>query len=153
MSPQQTNRAENANRPSGTDGTSSVFDVQFGPRAASAKGFASALELGDTLSESELEPIFRASGGRTRIADSLVQARAEAGLPASDTDPDRTVAMLSPSLNPTLADSSRESAALYLLALFAWTPTITSSMVDLVHAAFAAAKVKSMPPLTSSPRC
>ena len=142
MSPQQTNRAENANRPSGTDGTSSVFDVQFGPRAASAKGFASALELGDTLSESELEPIFRASGGRTRIAASLVQARAEAGLPASDTDPDRTVAMLSPSLNPTLADASRGSAALYLLALFSWTPRITSSMVDLVHAAFAAAKVK-----------
>src|SRR5699024_5701273 len=64
------------------------------------------------------------------------------GLPASDTDPDRTVAMLSPSLNPTLADASRGSAALYLLALFSWTPRITSSMVDLVHAAFAAAKVK-----------
>jgi len=117
--------------------------VQFGPRAASAKGFASALELGDTLSESELEPIFRASGGRTRIADSLIQARVEAGLPAGDTDPDRTVAMLSPSLNPTLADASRGSAALYLLALFSWTPRITSNMVDLVHAAFAAAKVRS----------
>src|SRR5699024_7103660 len=139
--PQQIKRAENANRPSGTDGTSSVFDVQFGPRAASAKNFASALELSNALSAAELERIFRASGGRTRIADSLIQARVEAGLPASDTDPDRTVAMLSPSLNPTLADASRGSAALYLLALFSWTPRITSSMVDLVHAAFAAAKV------------
>ncbi|WP_206516250.1 helix-turn-helix transcriptional regulator [Brevibacterium linens] len=141
MPPQQIKRAENVNRPSNSDGSPSVFDAQFGPRAASANDFASALEPYGTLSDSDLERIFRASGGRVRIAASLVQARVEAGLPAGDTAPDRTVAMLSPSLNPTLADSSRESAALYLLALFAWTPTITSSMVDLVHAAYAAGKV------------
>jgi DNA-binding CsgD family transcriptional regulator len=128
---------------SDSDGPPSDFDAQFGPRASSAKDFASAVDVRDTLSESELERIFRASGGRTRIAASLVQARAEAGLLASDTDPDRTVAMLSPSLNPTLANASRESAALCLLALFSWTPRITSNMVDLVHAAFAAAKVRS----------
>ncbi|WP_181275771.1 hypothetical protein [Brevibacterium oceani] len=94
-----------------------------------------------TLSESELEQVFRASGGRTRIAASLLRARVEAGLPAGDTDPDRTVAMLSPELTPTVGAGSRESAVLYLLALFAWTPQITPSMVDLVHAAFAAAEV------------
>src|SRR5699024_10133646 len=140
--PQQIKRAENANRPSDCDGPTSVFDVQFGPRAASAKDFASALELSSALSAAELERIFRASGGRTRIADSLIQARVEAGLPASDTHPHRTVAMLSPSLHPTLADASRGSAALYLLAPFSWTPRTTSSTVDLVPAAFAAAKVK-----------
>ena len=141
MSPQQIKRAENANRPSDCDGPTSVFDVQFGPRAASAKDFASALELSSALSAAELKRIFRASGGRTRIADSLIQARVEAGLPAGDTDPDRTVAMLSTELSPAISDSSRESAALYLLALFSWTPKITSSMVDLVYAAFGAGKV------------
>ena len=141
MSPQQIKRAENANRPSDCDGPTSVFDVQFGPRAALAKDFASALELSSALSAAELKRIFRASGGRTRIADSLIQARVEAGLPAGDTDPDRTVAMLSTELSPAISDSSRESAALYLLALFSWTPKITSSMVDLVYAAFGAGKV------------
>ncbi|MCU4298341.1 LuxR family transcriptional regulator [Brevibacterium permense] len=151
MSPQPNKPADDVNlsstvrsaseQPLVSDGRSSVFDSYFGPRAASAQEFASALELRSMLSESELERIFRASGGHTRIAASLVRARVEAGLPAGDTDPDRTVAMLSPELTPTVGAGSRESAALYLLALFAWAPQITPSMVDLVHAAFAAAEV------------
>lgn len=118
------------------------FDSQFGPRASSLDAFAEELDHRDDLSASELERIFRASGGRSRIAAALVRSRVEAGLPAGDTDPDRTVAMLSPDLSPTVSDASRESAALYLLALFAWTPKITSNMVDLVRTAFAAAKVR-----------
>lgn len=120
---------------------SSAFDVQFGPRAASADEFAAGIELGVSSGEIELERLFRDCGGRSRIAGSLLQARVDAGIPPSDTDPDRTVAMLSPELSPIVAGTSRESAALYLLALFAWTPQITPSMVDLVHAAFAAAEV------------
>ncbi|WP_209326167.1 LuxR C-terminal-related transcriptional regulator [Brevibacterium renqingii] len=117
------------------------FDAQFGPRAASAAEFAAAIDLDESLAEADLDQLFRASGGRTRIAGGLVRARVDAGVPATDTDPDRTVAMLAPALTPTVSGTSREAGALYLLALFAWTPQITSNMVDLVHAAFTAAEV------------
>src|SRR5699024_2223001 len=119
-------------------GQSSTLDTQFGPRAASVTEFASAIGTGSSLSRSQLDRLFCATGGRSRIADSLLTARAEAGIPIDDTDPDRTVAMLAPELTPVVSGSSREAGALYLLALFAWTPQITSTTVDLVHAAFSA---------------
>src|SRR5690625_5802696 len=50
--------------------------------------------------------------------------------------------MLAHELTPTVSGASREAGALYLLAVFAWTPQITSTMVDLVHAAFSAAQVR-----------
>jgi DNA-binding CsgD family transcriptional regulator len=123
-------------------GQSSTLDTQFGPRAASVTEFASAVESGSSLSRTQLDRLFRAAGGRSRIADSLLTARAEAGIPIADADPDRTVAMLAPELTPTVSGASREAGALYLLALFAWTPQITSTMVDLVHAAFSAGQVR-----------
>src|SRR5699024_2377911 len=123
-------------------GQSSTLDTQFGPRTVSVTEFAAAVESGSSLSRSQLDRLFRATGGRSRIADSLLTARAEAGIPIDDTDPDRTVAMLAPDLTPTVSGSSREAGALYLLALFAWTPQITSTTVDLVHAAFSAGQVR-----------
>lgn len=140
MSPNHSTRPENPGEP--TSRRPSAFDAQFGPRAASAADFAAAVEPAGSLAESELDRLFRDCGGRTRIAGSLLRARLDAGVPASDTDPDRTAAMLAPELTPTMAGPTREVEALYLLTLFAWAPTITPSVVDLVHAAFSAAEVQ-----------
>src|SRR5699024_12242546 len=98
-------------------GQSSTLDTQFGPRAASVTEFASAVESGSSLSRTQLDQLFRAAGGRSRIADSLLPARAAARIPPADSEPDRTVAMLAPELTPTVTGSSREAGALYLLAL------------------------------------
>lgn len=121
--------------------STSEFDAQFGPRATTLESFAEAVDRNRAIAESELGRLFTCSGGRIRIADTLLRARADAGIPATDTDPDRIDAMLSPELTPVVNGTTRESAALYLLTLFAWTPRITSGMVDLVHTAFAAAEV------------
>ncbi|UVI36703.1 helix-turn-helix transcriptional regulator [Brevibacterium spongiae] len=117
------------------------FDAQFGPRATSLASFAEAVDRGDAISESDLDRLFACSGGRIRIADTLVRACANAGISAADVDPDRIDAMLSPELTPVVNGTTREAGALYLLTLFAWAPRITSGTVDLVHSAFAAAEV------------
>src|SRR5699024_9395131 len=103
-------------------GQSSTLDTQFGPRAASVTEFASAVESGSSLSRTHLDQLFRAAGGRSRIADCLLTARSEAGIPIADADPDRTVAMLTPELTPTVSGASGEAGAFYLLALFVWAP-------------------------------
>ena len=119
----------------------SGFEFRFGPRASSIDSFAESVGHSDELSPAALEQLFSCSGGRSRIADTLVRARVNAGIPLTDDDPDRIDAMLSSSLTPEIEGTNRESGALYLLTLFAWAPRITSAMVDLIHAAFAAAEV------------
>lgn len=119
----------------------SEIDSRFGPRASDLESFAEAVEHSDMLAESDLEQLFTCSGGRTRIADILRRARVNAGSSVTDTDPDRIDAMLPPELTPVVNGATRESAALYLLALFSAAPRVTSEIVDLVHVAFAAAKV------------
>lgn len=106
--------------------------------------FSAAIGGGDALSESALDQFYICSGGRTRVADTLLRARLKAGIPVTDTDPDRIDALLPPELTPSIDGASQESVALYLLTLFAWAPRITSEMVDLVHSAFAAAEVTEM---------
>ncbi|WP_423057906.1 LuxR C-terminal-related transcriptional regulator [Brevibacterium linens] len=119
----------------------SEIDSRFGPRASSLESFAEAVEHSDTVAESDLEQLFTCSGGRTRIADTLGRARVSAGIPVTDTDPDRIDAMLPPELTPAIIGSTREAAALYLLTLFSAAPRVTTEIVDLIHVAFAAAKM------------
>lgn len=139
-------KAEPAKRPENPEAPASrrpsAFEAQFGPRAASAAEFAAAIEVGESLTDAEVDRLRHSTGGRIRIAGAILRGRSDAGLPAADTDPDRTFAMLGPEFTPTPAGPSRESGALYLLALFSWAPQITTSMIDLVHSAFASAEVE-----------
>lgn len=139
MTDDHTNRAVNPHETATPP--PSTFDAQWGPRAYSEAEFAAAIERSDVLSESELTQFFTCAGGRTRVADILLRARLNAGVPVADTDPDRIDAQLPPALTPVVDGVSRESAALFLLTLFAWTSRITSAAVDLVHAAYVAAEV------------
>ncbi|UZD62736.1 helix-turn-helix transcriptional regulator [Brevibacterium sp. JSBI002] len=139
MTDDHTNRAVNPHETATPP--PSTFDAQWGPRAYSETEFAAAIEHSDVLSESELTQFFTCAGGRTRIADILLRARLNAGVPVADTDPDRIDAQLPPALTPGVDGVSRESAALFLLTLFSWTSRITSAAVDLVHAAYVAADV------------